>query len=88
MHEQKSPALDLVLQRLALYRMFLPLVAVSAIAIGAVGFLGKQTLESQQHQTALSMVVFRDRYFIDITISTLYKAEISSPDGARIKIRQ
>ena len=62
MREKKSPALDLVLQRLALYRMFLPLVALSVIAIGSVGFLGKQTLESRQHQMALSMARLVDRY--------------------------
>jgi hypothetical protein len=55
MRHNKLPALDRVLQRLALLRMFLPLVALSTIAIGAVGYLGEQSLETQQHRMAQSM---------------------------------
>jgi hypothetical protein len=35
-----------VLQRLVLLRLFLPLMALSVIAIGAVAYWGEQTLET------------------------------------------
>jgi hypothetical protein len=62
MRKKKLPALDRVLQRLAFLRMFLPLVALSVLAIGTVGLWGEQTLESRQHQWAQFMVRIIDRY--------------------------
>ncbi|MBI5950678.1 MAG: PAS domain S-box protein [Chloroflexi bacterium] len=50
MGQKKTPALARVLQRLVLVRLFMPLVALSVIAIGGIGYLGEQALESQQHQ--------------------------------------
>ena len=55
MTNRKPLALAQVLQRLVLLRLFLPLMALSVIAIGMVGYLEKQTLETRQRQTALSL---------------------------------
>ncbi|OQX16120.1 MAG: hypothetical protein BWK76_11965 [Desulfobulbaceae bacterium A2] len=62
MPQKKSPALDRVLRRLALLRMFLPLVALSVMAIGGVGYLSEQTLEREQLQKAQFMARVVDRY--------------------------
>jgi PAS domain S-box-containing protein len=62
MSTKQSPALDRVLQRVALWRMFLPLVTLSVIAIGGVGYLGKKSLESQQRQKAQFVTRIVDRY--------------------------
>jgi two-component system, sporulation sensor kinase E len=82
--EQKKPlALAQVLQRLVLLRLFLPLVALSMIAIGAAGYLGEKTLETQQHQTAHSVARIVDRY-LDQAIRTLDAvarvADVSPPE--------
>ena len=58
----KPPALAQVLQRLVLLRLFLPLMALSVIAIGMVGYIEKQTLETQRYQTAQSVARIVDRY--------------------------
>ena len=50
--EKKLPSINQVLQHLALFRMFLPLVIVSVLAIGVIGYFSEQTLEKQQHQKA------------------------------------
>jgi PAS domain S-box-containing protein len=62
MSPKKSPALDRVLQRVVLLRMFLPLVAVSVIAIGGVGYFRKKTLENQQYQKAQFVARIVERY--------------------------
>jgi PAS domain S-box-containing protein len=62
MSPKSSPALERVLQRVALLRMFLPLVALSVVAISGVGYLGKKSLESQQHQKAEFVARIVDRY--------------------------
>jgi two-component system, cell cycle sensor histidine kinase and response regulator CckA len=62
MSQQTSLTLARVLQRLALWRIFLPLVVLSVITIGAVGYFGEQTLESQQHQRAQILSRMVDRY--------------------------
>jgi len=66
----ESPALDRVLQRLALVRMFLPLVTLSMIAIGVAGFLGEQALEKDQLQRAQYIARTVDR-FLEQAASTL-----------------
>jgi two-component system, cell cycle sensor histidine kinase and response regulator CckA len=60
--QKKSPALDRVLQRLAFLRMFVPLVALSIMAIGGVGYFNEQTLEREQLQRAKFMARVVDRY--------------------------
>ncbi len=67
MGQNKLPALDRVLQHLAFLRIFLPLVVLSVMAIGAVAYLGEQTLESRQHQRALFMARIVDRYLDQAT---------------------
>jgi PAS domain S-box-containing protein len=62
MRSNKSPALERVLQRVVFMRMFLPLVALSVVVIGGVGYLGKKSLESQQHQKAKFVARIVDRY--------------------------
>jgi PAS domain S-box-containing protein len=62
MSQKKSLALAQVLQRLVLLRMFLPLVALSVVAIGGVGYLGERNLETQQHQMAQSIARIVDRH--------------------------
>ncbi len=62
MSQKESPSLDRLLQRLALLRMFLPLVALSVLAICAVGYLGKLSLEREQLQRAQFMARVVDRY--------------------------
>jgi signal transduction histidine kinase/DNA-binding NarL/FixJ family response regulator len=52
MRQRESPTLDRVLQRLILFRLFLPLVALSVVVITGVGYLSIQALESQQQQRA------------------------------------
>jgi PAS domain S-box-containing protein len=52
MRQKELPALDSVLRRLVLIRLFLPLVALSVIVITGVGYLSIQTLESQQQLRA------------------------------------
>ena len=62
MSSKQSPALERVLRRVALLRMFLPLVALTVIAILGVGYLGKKNFESQQHQKAQFVARIVDRY--------------------------
>lgn len=62
MRRRKSPDLDRVLQLWALLRMFLLLAALSVTPIGALIYLGKQPLESRQHQVAQSMARYVDGY--------------------------
>jgi PAS domain S-box-containing protein len=62
MSSKKSPVLDRVLQRVALLRMFLPLVALSVIAFSGVGYWGKKSLESQQHEKAKFVARVVDRH--------------------------
>jgi PAS domain S-box-containing protein len=80
--QKKSPALAQVLQRLVLLRLFLPLVALSVIAIGGVGYLSEQTLLSQQQQKAQFIARIVDRY-LDQAARTLDAvarvAEVSPP---------
>jgi PAS domain S-box-containing protein len=66
----KSPALAEVLQRVVLLRLFVPLVALSVIAIGGAGYLEERTLENQQHQTVQRVARTVDRY-LDQAIRTL-----------------
>jgi PAS domain S-box-containing protein len=83
MSDKNSHTLDWVLQRLVLLRLFLPLVVVSAVAIGGAGYLGERTLGAQQHQTAQSMAQIVDLY-LDQAARTLDSvarvAEVSLPD--------
>ncbi len=83
MSQKKSLALAQVLQRLVLLRLFLPLVALSVIAIGGVGYSGGQTLESQQHQRAQFTARIVD-HFLDQAARTLDAvarvAEVSPPE--------
>ncbi len=84
MGQTKSPPLDRVLQRLVLWRLFLPLTVLGVIAIGGVGYLGEQTLETQQHQTAQSMARIVDRYLDQATRAldaVARVAEVSPPEG-------
>jgi PAS domain S-box-containing protein len=62
MSPKNSHALERVLQRMALFRMFLPLVALSVIGISGVGYWGKKALESQQHEKAKFVARIVDRY--------------------------
>ena len=62
MNEKKPPALDQVLLHLVRTRLFLPLVIVSLVAIGSVGYLGVQALENQQQQFAQSRAQMVDNY--------------------------
>jgi PAS domain S-box-containing protein len=63
----KPSPLAHVLQRLVLLRLFLPLVAVSVIAIGLAGFLGERALERQQLQKARFVGRIVDRYLDQAT---------------------
>lgn len=67
---KRAPALAQVVQRLVLVRLFLPLVVVSMIAIGAVAYSGERTLENQQQQRAQYMARISDR-FLDQAQRTL-----------------
>ena len=62
MRSEKSPALERVLRRVVLWRMFLPLVGMTVIAMVCVGYLGKKSLESQQQQKAQFVARIVDRY--------------------------
>lgn len=83
MSQGKSLALARVLQRLLLLRLFLPLAALSVIAICGAGYLGMRTLEHQQHQRAQSMARIVD-HFLDQAARTLDAvarvAEVSPTD--------
>lgn len=77
----KTPALARVLQRLALFGLFLPLVALTVIVISAVGYWGERSLEDQQQRQAQYMARIVDRY-LDQAVRTLNGtarvAEVSS----------
>ncbi len=83
MRQKNLPALDRVLQRLALLRMFLPLVALSVTAIGALGYLGERTLESRQHQMAQSMARLVDGYLDQAarTLDAAVRVVEATPSG-------
>lgn len=70
MSRRKTLALADVLQRLALFRLFLPLAAVSLIVVGVVGYLGERSLENQQRERAQLMARIVDR-FLDQAARTL-----------------
>jgi signal transduction histidine kinase len=80
---KKLPSLAQVLQRLVLFRLFLPLVALSVMTIGAVGYLGEKTLENQQRQRVQFLTRIVDRY-LDQAARTLDAvarvAEVSPPE--------
>ncbi len=67
MGQVKSPALAEVLQRVVLLRLFVPLVALSVIAIAGAGYLEERTLENQQHQTVQRVARTVDRYLDQAT---------------------
>jgi PAS domain S-box-containing protein len=67
MSQKKLLPLNLMLQRLVLLRLFLPVVALTVIAIGGVGYLSEQTLESMQHQKAQFMARMVDHYLDQAT---------------------
>jgi PAS domain S-box-containing protein len=83
MSQKKSLPLAQVLQRLVLLRLFLPLGALGVIVIGGVGYLGEQTLETQQQQMAQSMARIVDHY-LDQAVRTLDAvarvAEVTPPE--------
>ncbi len=62
MNQKKTIALAQVLQRLVLLRLFMPLVALSLIAIGGAGYFGEKILETRQHQTAQFITRIIERY--------------------------
>ncbi len=62
MSQKQTPSLNRVLQRLVLLRMFLLFVALSVVVIGALSYLGEQTLERRRQQTARYMAQFVDQY--------------------------
>jgi signal transduction histidine kinase len=70
MSQRRTLALTSVLQRLALFRLFLPLVVLSLIVIGGVGCLGERSLENQQRARAQFMARIVDR-FLDQAARTL-----------------
>ncbi len=67
MNQKESPALAEVLQRVVLLRLFVPLVALSVIAIGGAGYLEEQRLEARQHQTVQWVARTVDRYLDQAT---------------------
>lgn len=82
MGQKKLPMLAQVLQRLVLLRLFLPLLALSVLAIGGVGYFGERNLESQQRQTAQALARIVDRYLEQAarTLDTVARvAEVSPP---------
>ncbi|MFH1154894.1 MAG: PAS domain S-box protein [Pseudomonadota bacterium] len=62
--------LDRVLERQVFLRMFLPLVALSVVAIGMVGYLGARTLEQQQLERVRYIVRLVDLY-LDLAARTV-----------------
>lgn len=84
---KKPTGITQVLQRLLLLRLFLPLAVLSVIAIGGVGYYGKQTLKTRQLQTVQSMARIVDRY-LDQAARTLDSvarvAEISLPKALAV----
>jgi signal transduction histidine kinase/PAS domain-containing protein len=62
MDRKKPPVLDRVLQGLVLRRLFLPLTALSVIAIAAASYVGERALENRQREAALFMSRIVDRY--------------------------
>ncbi len=70
MSYNKSSTLDTVLQRMVLIRLFLPLAAISIIAMGVIGYFGRQTLKNEQLVRARYTARIVDRY-LDQAIRTL-----------------
>ncbi|MGA2035402.1 MAG: histidine kinase dimerization/phospho-acceptor domain-containing protein, partial [Thermoguttaceae bacterium] len=65
--QKKPPTLVEVLQRVVLWRLFLPLAALSVTAIGGAGYLEERTLEAQQRQTTQWMARTVDLYLDQAT---------------------
>lgn len=87
---KESLALNLVLLRLALLRLFLPLLVITIIAIGGAGYLGKQSIEIQQRQKAQSEAQMVDRYLDQagrIVDAIARVAEVSAPKDLGVYLK-